>query len=69
MRILRTTFLLTALTIVLMLVGSYFGGRNGMTIALMVAIATNAFAYFFWMTTNSKASLPTSSPMFAITTF
>ena len=47
MRILRTTFLLTALTIVLMLVGSYFGGRNGMTIALMVAIATNAFAYFF----------------------
>lgn len=47
MRILRTTFLLTALTIVLMLVGSYFGGRNGMTVALGFAILMNGFAYFF----------------------
>jgi heat shock protein HtpX len=47
MRILRTTFLLTVLTLFLMLVGSYFGGRNGMTIALGIAICTNAFAYFF----------------------
>ena len=47
MRILRTTFLLTALTIVLMLVGSYFGGRNGMTMALAFAIVMNGFAYFF----------------------
>ena len=47
MRIFRTTFLLVALTLFLMLVGSYFGGRNGMTIALGIAIVTNAFAYFF----------------------
>jgi len=47
MRILRTTFLLTALTIVLLLIGQYFGGRNGLTVALGVAIFTNAFAYFF----------------------
>jgi heat shock protein HtpX len=47
MRVLRTTFVLVALTIFLMLVGSLLGGRNGMTIALGIAICTNAFAYFF----------------------
>src|SRR6202050_229829 len=47
MRVLRTTFLLVVLTLFLMLVGSFFGGRNGMTIGLGIAICTNAFAYFF----------------------
>jgi heat shock protein HtpX len=47
MRILRTTFLLAALTLLLMMVGQYFGGRNGMTVGLGIAICTNAFAYFF----------------------
>ena len=47
MRILRTTFLLTALTLVLMLAGQYFGGRGGMAIGLGFAIVSNAFAYFF----------------------
>ena len=47
MRILRTAFLLTALTLVLMAIGSYFGGRNGMTMALIFALVMNAFAYFF----------------------
>jgi len=47
MRIIRTTFLLGALTLFLMLVGQYFGGRNGMTLGLGIAICTNAFAYFF----------------------
>jgi heat shock protein HtpX len=47
MRVLRTTFLLVMLTLFLMMVGSYFGGRNGMTIGLGIAICTNAFAYFF----------------------
>src|SRR6266446_5145614 len=47
MRVLRTTFLLTALTLVLITLGGYFGGRNGMTIALIVALIGNAFAYFF----------------------
>jgi heat shock protein HtpX len=47
MRILRTTLLLTALTLVLVTIGGYFGGRNGMTIALLVAAVGNAFAYFF----------------------
>src|SRR5258708_19096378 len=47
MRIIRTTFLLGALTLSLMVVGQYFGGRNGMTLGLGIAIGTNAFAYFF----------------------
>src|ERR1700704_5433408 len=47
MRVLRTTFLLTALTLVLITFGAYFGGRNGMTMALIFALIGNAFAYFF----------------------
>ena len=47
MRVLRTTFLLTALTLVLITLGGYVGGRNGMTMALIVALIGNAFAYFF----------------------
>jgi len=47
MRVLRTTFLLTALTLFLMLMGQYFGGRGGMAIGLGFAILSNAFAYFF----------------------
>jgi heat shock protein HtpX len=47
MRVLRTTFLLVVLTLFLMMVGSYFGGRNGMAIGLGIAICTNAFVYFF----------------------
>jgi heat shock protein HtpX len=47
MRVLRTTFLLTALTLVLITLGGYVGGRNGMTMALVVALIGNTFAYFF----------------------
>jgi heat shock protein HtpX len=47
MRVFRTTVVLCALTLLLMLAGQYFGGRNGMTIGLGFAVVTNAFAYFF----------------------
>src|SRR5215510_9552664 len=47
MRILRTTFLLTALTLFLVIVGQILGGRNGMVIGLGFAIISNTFAYFF----------------------
>ncbi len=47
MRVFRTTFLLVALTLLLMLLGQAFGGRGGMTIALGLAVIMNAFAYFF----------------------
>jgi heat shock protein HtpX len=47
MRAIKTTFLLTALTLLLLFVGHVFGGRNGMTIALVVAVVMNGVAYFF----------------------
>src|SRR6266404_1714797 len=57
MRILRTTFLLTALTLFLVIVGQWLGGRSGMIIGLGFAIASNAFAYFF----SDKIALSSSS--------
>jgi heat shock protein HtpX len=47
MRIIRTTFLLAALTLFLVMVGQLLGGRNGMALGLGIAIFTNVFAYFF----------------------
>ena len=47
MKVLRTAFLLTALTLVLIVVGDAFGGPNGMKIALGFAVLLNAIAYFF----------------------
>jgi heat shock protein HtpX len=47
MRVFRTTFLLVALTLLLLMIGQAFGGRTGMTIALAFAVIMNAFAYFF----------------------
>ena len=47
MRVFRTTFLLVALTLLLMFLGQAFGGRSGMTIALGLAVVMNASAYFF----------------------
>jgi len=43
----KTTFLLTALTLLLLLIGRAFGGQNGMMIALAIAVVTNFIAYFF----------------------
>src|SRR5574340_586320 len=47
MRTLKTAFLLTALTILLLFIGQAFGGRQGLTIALGFAILMNGIAYFF----------------------
>ncbi len=47
MKILRTAFLLAALSIILVLVGDRFGGPNGMAVALGLAILMNGVAYFF----------------------
>ncbi|HEY1965857.1 MAG TPA: zinc metalloprotease HtpX [Acidobacteriaceae bacterium] len=43
----KTALLLTALTLFLIFVGEYFGGRNGMVIALVIAVAMNFFSYFY----------------------
>jgi heat shock protein HtpX len=43
----KTAFLLTALTLLLMFIGRYVGGQNGMLLALVIAAVTNFIAYFF----------------------
>jgi heat shock protein HtpX len=57
MKVLRTAFLLTALTLVLLVLGNAFGGPNGMKMALGFAVVMNAFAYFF----SDKIALWSSS--------
>jgi heat shock protein HtpX len=47
MKVLRTAFLLTALTLVLIVVGDALGGAGGMKMALTFAVFLNAMAYFF----------------------
>ncbi|MGC2618690.1 MAG: zinc metalloprotease HtpX [Acidobacteriaceae bacterium] len=47
MNTLKTTFLLTALTLLLMFVGLHFGGENGMILAFVIAAGMNFFTYFY----------------------
>ena len=47
MNMLKTAALMTGLTLVLLWLGNVFGGRSGMTIALVFALAINAFSYWF----------------------
>jgi heat shock protein HtpX len=46
MSILRTSLLLAALTALFLALGYVIGGQGGMLIALVIAIATNVFAYW-----------------------
>jgi heat shock protein HtpX len=43
----KTAFLLTALTLLLMFIGQYFGGQNGMILALVFAAVMNFVSYFY----------------------
>jgi heat shock protein HtpX len=47
MNTLKTTLLLTSLTLFLLFVGLHFGGRNGMLLALVIAVGMNFFSYFY----------------------
>jgi heat shock protein HtpX len=47
MRTLKTGFLLTLLTLLLVFGGEALAGRQGMTFGLIIAIAMNGIAYFF----------------------
>src|SRR5437660_6535865 len=47
MNTLKTGLFLTALTLLLVLGGQAYGGRNGMTFALGIAVLMNGMAYFF----------------------
>ncbi len=43
----KTALLLTSLTLLLVVAGDYFGGRNGMILAFLFAAAMNFFSYFY----------------------
>src|SRR5579872_2631192 len=47
MKTLKTTFLLTLLTLLLLALGQAFGGQRGLTMALVFAVLMNGGAYFF----------------------
>jgi heat shock protein HtpX len=47
MKTLKTAFLLTALTLLLLFAGELLGGARGMTLGLIVAVVMNGVAYFF----------------------
>lgn len=62
MKTIKTTFLLTVLTLLLLAIGDAFGGTRGMTIALVFAIIMNGGAYFFSdkIALHSSGALPIS---------
>jgi len=43
----KTLILLTLLSALLIVIGGYFGGKTGLTIALILAIIFNFFSYWF----------------------
>jgi len=43
----KTAFLLTLMTLLLMFIGRYFGGQNGMMLALVIAAVMNFVSYFY----------------------
>ena len=45
--LLKTAVLMAAITALFMLIGAYIGGRQGMTVALLVAVGMNFFSYWF----------------------
>lgn len=47
MRAVKTLFLLTALTLLLVLGGDAIAGQQGMTLGLIIAVVMNGVAYFF----------------------
>ncbi|HEX4310281.1 MAG TPA: zinc metalloprotease HtpX [Acidobacteriaceae bacterium] len=47
MNALKTAFLLTALTLLLVFIGERIGGQNGMILAFVIAAAMNFFSYFY----------------------
>ena len=44
---LKTAFLLTLLTLLLIWIGGHFGGRDGLIFGFLIAAGMNFFTYFF----------------------
>lgn len=47
MQIFKTAFLMTAMTLLLMLVGNWLGGQTGLVLALLFAAVMNFVSYFY----------------------
>ena len=47
MNTLKTTFLLTLMTVLLLAAGAAFGGRSGMMVMLLLSIGMNFFSYWY----------------------
>ena len=47
MNALKTTLLLSSLTLFMVFLGAHFGGRNGMVLAFLIAAGMNFFSYFY----------------------
>jgi heat shock protein HtpX len=47
MNLIKTTFLLSLLTVLMVLMGSAIGGQSGMFLAFFMALAMNFFSYWF----------------------
>jgi heat shock protein HtpX len=47
MELFKTLFFMTALTLLFVFIGGYFGGSGGMIVAFGFAVAMNFFSYFF----------------------
>ncbi|HTJ07514.1 MAG TPA: zinc metalloprotease HtpX [Caldimonas sp.] len=45
--LLKTAVLMAAITALFMLIGGYVGGRQGMVVALLIALGLNFFSYWF----------------------
>ena len=45
--LLKTAVLMAAITALFMAIGAYVGGRQGMMLALVVAVGLNFFSYWF----------------------
>lgn len=47
MQVFKTAFLMTAMTLLLMLVGNWLGGESGLVVALLFAAVMNFVSYFY----------------------
>ncbi len=52
MNTIKTTFLLTCLTLLLVAMGSAIGGQSGMIIAFLIAGGMNFFSYWYYDDTS-----------------
>lgn len=58
---LKTTLLLSPLTVLMVLMGSAIGGKTGMVFAFLMAVAMNLYSYWFSDTIDLSMYAPAKS--------